>query len=266
MASEQANRKFNGVTGGDEDSDLIASRFATTRWDLVLASAQTLVPGADAAMTDLCRTYWRPLYAYVRRRGYSASDAEDLVQEFFLRFLEQRAVKKADPLRGRFRTFLLHSIQNFLANEWDRSHAVKRGGKIQFIALEDLTVEERNIPSVRDSSSAEATFDLRWARAIIESVFEQMRVEAAARGREELFESLKGLLTAADSSSYEIAAQRLQMPLSALKTALHRMRGHFRVLVRREVARTVSSPNEIDDELRYLRTLLGAQIIEPTGS
>lgn len=248
-----------------EDADVIASRFATTRWDLVLASAQTPGPGAGAAMTDLCRTYWRPLYAYVRRRGYSASDAEDLVQEFFLRFLEQRAVKKADPLRGRFRTFLLHSIQNFLANEWDRSHAVKRGGKIQFIALDELTREEITIPSVDTSTSAEATFDLRWARAIIESVFAQMRAEAAERGRGELFETLKGLLTAADGSSYEAAAERLQMPLSALKTSLHRMRAHFRVLVRREVARTVSSPNEIDDELRYLRALMGAQIIEPTG-
>ncbi len=243
--------------------DEVAARFATTRWDIVLASAHTQVPGAGEALTDLCRTYWPPLYAFVRRRGYSATDAEDLVQEFFLQFLQAQTVKKADPLRGRFRTFLLHAIQNFLANQWDHARAAKRGGKFQFVPLEELTMEESNLPASADS--AETSFDLRWARAIIDLAFKQLQGEAAARGKTEVFETLREFLTADANSSYEAAAASLKIPSSAVKTAIHRMRANFRIIIRREVARTVSSPAEIDDELRYLRELLGSQATEPAA-
>jgi RNA polymerase sigma factor (sigma-70 family) len=245
------------TTALDLTSDF-ASRFATTRWDLVLASAETQAPGADAALSDLCRTYWRPLYAFVRRRGYSPADAEDLVQAFFAQFLQDRTVKKADPLRGRFRTFLLTSLQNFLANEWDRASAAKRGGKFQFVAFDQLASEERDALDAPDSASPEMAFDVRWARAIVDTALRRLREEAEAHGKRKVFDELKDFLTVADATSYESAATRLGIPLNAVKTAIHRLRGNFRTVVRREVARTVSSPTEIDEELRYLRAVLAS--------
>ena len=235
-----------------------ASRFATTRWDLVLASAETQAPGADEALSDLCRTYWRPLYAFVRWRGYSPPDAEDLVQDFFAQFLQARSVKKADPLRGRFRTFLLASLQNFLANEKDRASAAKRGGKFRFVAFDQMASEERDTLDAPDAVSPEMAFDVRWARAVIDTAFHCLRAEAEAHGKSEVFDELKGFLTTSEAGSYESAAARLGLPLNAVKTAIHRLRGNFRTVVRREVARTVSSPTEIDEELRYLRAVLSS--------
>lgn len=245
------------TTALDSTSDL-ASRFATTRWDLVLASAETEAPGANEALSDLCRTYWRPLYAFVRRRGYSPADAEDLVQAFFAQFLEDRAVKKADPLRGRFRTFLLTSLQNFLANEWDRASAAKRGGRFRLVAFDQLASEERDSLDAPDAASPEMAFDVRWARAIVDTALQRLREEAEAHGKRQSFDELKDFLTVADATSYESAAARLGIPLNAVKTAIHRLRGNFRTIVRREVARTVSSPTEIDEELRYLRAVLAS--------
>ncbi|MGI8480992.1 MAG: RNA polymerase sigma factor [Chthoniobacterales bacterium] len=240
----------------DATSEL-ASRFATTRWDLVLASAQTQAPGADEALSDLCSTYWPPLYAFVRRRGFSPADAEDLVQGFFAQFLHDRAVKKADPLRGRFRTFLLSSIENFLANEWDRAAAAKRGGDFRFVALDELATEERDTLDPIEATSPEAVFDRRWAQAIVDAALKHLREEADRRGKGKVFEELKSFLTA-DTTSYENVATRLSLPLAAVKTAIHRLRANFRTIIRREVGRTVSSPTEIEDELRYLSSVLVA--------
>jgi len=254
------------VTTAPHPTGDLASRFATTRWDLVLASAETQALGADEALSDLCRTYWRPLYAFVRRRGHSPADAEDLVQAFFAQFLQDRTVKKADTLRGRFRTFLLTSLQNFLANEWDRASAAKRGGKFRFVAFDQLASEERDALDAPDTASPEMAFDVRWARAIVDSALQQLREEAEAHGKKEVFAELKDFLTTADATSYESAAARLGIPLNAVKTAIHRLRGNFRTVVRREVARTVSSPTEIDEELRYLRAVLASsESAAPSG-
>lgn len=222
-----------------------------------MASAETQIPGADEALSELCRAYWPPLYAFVRHRGYSAADAEDLVQGFFAQFLQDRAVKKADPQRGRFRTFLLRSINNFLANEWDRATAQKRGGKFRFVPLEELAAEERDRLDETEAVSPEALFDRRWAQAIVDVALKQLRAEAEAHGKGKVFQELRSFLTA-DSAPYESVAARLQMPLATVKTAIHRLRANFGTIVRREVARTVSSPTEIEDELRYLRTVLAA--------
>jgi RNA polymerase sigma factor (sigma-70 family) len=246
------------VTTALDPTTNLPGRFATTRWDLVLASAETHAPGADDALGDLCRTYWRPLYAFVRRRGYSPADAEDLVQTFFAQFLGDRTIKKADPLRGRFRTFLLTSMQNFLANEWDRATAAKRGGKFQFVPFDQLASEERDALDATDAILPEMAFDVRWAQAIVDTALQRLREEAEARGKSKVFAELKDFLTAADSTSYETAATRLGIPLNAVKTAIHRLRGNFRTVVRREVARTVSSPTEVDEELRYLRAVLAS--------
>jgi RNA polymerase sigma-70 factor (ECF subfamily) len=246
------------VAAALDSTSYSAGQFATTRWDVVLASAETQTPGADEALADLCRTYWPPLYAFVRRRSHSPADSEDLVQDFFAQFLHARAVKKADPLRGRFRTFLLTSLQNFLANEWDRASAAKRGGKFRFVAFDQLASEERDALDAPDSVSPEMAFDALWARSIIDTALQRLREEATAHGRTEVFDELKGFLTATDARSYETAATRLGIPLNAVKTAIHRLRGNFRTVVRREVARTVSSPAEIEDELRYLRAVLAS--------
>ena len=246
------------VTNALEATSELASRFATTRWDLVLASAQTQAPGADQALGDLCQTYWRPLYAFVRRRGYSPADAEDLVQGFFAQFLGERSLKKADQGRGRFRTFLLSSLENFLANQWDRASAAKRGGKFQFVQFDQLPSAERDALDAPDESSPEMVFDVRWARNIVDNALKQLRDEAAAHGKSNMFDELKGFLTVADATTYDVAATRLGIPLNAVKTSIRRLRGNFRTVVRREVARTVSSPTEIEDELRYLRAVLAS--------
>jgi RNA polymerase sigma-70 factor (ECF subfamily) len=251
------------VTTALDATSEIASRFATTRWDLVLASAQTQVPGADAALSDLCQTYWRPLYGFVRRRGYSSADAEDMVQGFFAQFLGERALKKADQGRGRFRTFLLSSLENFLANQWDRASAAKRGGKFQFVQFDQLSSAERDALDAPDESSPEIAFDVRWARAIVDNALKQLRDEAAAHGKSQMFDELKDFLTVADATTYESAATRLGIHLNAVKTAIHRLRGNFRTIVRREVARTVSSPTEIEEELRYLRAVLASSESAP---
>ena len=238
-----------------DPADVLASRFATTRWDLVLTSAETQTPGADQALSDLCRTYWPPLYAFVRRRGYTAADAEDRVQGFFAQFLHDRAVKKADPQRGRFRTFLLSSMENFLANEWDRQHAVKRGGQFSFVELDEFAAVERDTLQAATAATPEAIFDRQWAQAIVDAALKDLRAEAVEHGKAPLFDELKAFLTA-EADSYESVAARLGLTLAAVKTAIHRLRANFRVVVRREVARTVSSPDEVDDELRYLSTVL----------
>lgn len=230
------------------------SRFVTTRWDVVLASAETHAPGADEALSDLCRSYWPPLYTFVRRRGFAPEDAEDLVQGFFAQFLQNRAVKKADRLRGKFRTFLLRSMENFLANEWDRAAAAKRGGRFQFVPLEDFATEEEQTLDRFGTASPEAVFDRRWAQAIIDAALKQMRAEAKARGKATVFDELKSFLNA--EASYDKAAAKLQIPVAAVKTAIHRLRSNFRLAVRREVARTVECPTEVDDELRYLSSVL----------
>jgi len=245
------------VTAISERSDDAAARFATTRWDLVVTSAETHLPGAGQALSDLCRTYWAPLYAFVRRRGYAPADAEDLVQGFFAQFLHDRAVKKADRQRGRFRTFLLSSMENYLANEWDRQQAAKRGGDIHFVGLDEFAAAEREATGGAANVSPELVFDRRWAQAIVDAALKDLRTEAEERGKGKVFEELKAFITS-DGASYENVATRLGLSLSAVKTAIHRLRANFRALVRREVARTVSSPDEVDDELRYLSSVLAS--------
>ena len=213
---------------------------------------------AQEALASLFQTYWFPLYAYVRRRGHSEHDAEDIVQTFCLHLQEKHAVAKADPGRGKFRTFLLSSLQNFLANEWDRASAAKRGGKFSFVAFDQLESKERDALDAPDATSPEMAFDVRWARAIVDTALHRMREEAHAHGKGEIFEELKTFLTVTDAGAYNAAATRLGIPLNAVKTAIHRLRGNFRTVVRREVAQTVSSPNEIDEELRYLRSVLAS--------
>ncbi len=212
---------------------------------------------AQEALASLFQIYWYPLYAYARRRGLSEPDAEDLVQAFCAHLQQKQALMKADPLRGKFRTFLLSSLQNFLANEKERAQAQKRGGGREFVFLDAADARERYRLEPSHSLTPESIFEMRWAHALLEQTLAALRSSFVSRGKERLFDSLSSFLTAdLHDTSYQSAADRLGLPLSAIKTTVHRMRRDYRSQLREEIGRTVSDPNEIDEELRYLRKVL----------
>jgi RNA polymerase sigma factor (sigma-70 family) len=231
-----------------------AREFHTTRWSLVLAAQQ----GADAthmhrAMSTLCQDYWYPLYAFVRRRGHSPHDAQDLTQAFFLSLLETPAA--ADPARGKFRSYLLGALKNFLANDWHRGQTQKRGGGQRLVEWDALDAEARYALEPAGHSDPEALYDRRWAMELLARAVEKMRAEFAAKGQAETFEVLKGTLSGAGPAREEIA-QQLGMSEGALKVAVHRLRQSYREVLRAEIAETVDSPEEIDAEMRHLVAVL----------
>jgi RNA polymerase sigma factor (sigma-70 family) len=237
--------------------DLARGRFNTTHWSIVLACSGENDSHAREALAKLFQTYWYPLYAYTRRRGYEEQDAEDLVQAFCLHLQEKHALAKADPQRGKFRTFLLSSLQNFLANEKARAHAQKRGGGREMIFLDAEDAHARYHLEPTDKLTPEAIFERRWAHAVLEETLTGLRADFIAKGKERLFDGLVSFLTADEpGDSYQQAAMRLRLPLSAIKTTVHRLRQDYRTKLREEIARTVSAPDEIDEELHYLRKVL----------
>ena len=237
-----------------------AASFNTTHWTIVLACRdQDDSSAAEQALANLYQTYWYPLYAYIRRCGYSEHDAEDLVQGFYAHIHEKHALAKADRQRGKFRTFLLSSLQNFLANENERSRAQKRGGGRELIRLDAEDAKERYQLEQVHSVTPEKIFEMRWAHALLDQTLAGLRADFAARGKQRLFEGLQTFLTAdSGETSYQKAADNLGLPLSAVKTSVHRMRLDYRTRLREEIGRTVSCPEEIDEELLYLRKVLAA--------
>jgi RNA polymerase sigma factor (sigma-70 family) len=235
------------------------TQFATTRWSLVLAaSAAGPSPGVDAALATLCETYWYPLYAFLRSRGSSVEDAQDLTQAFFARVLEKDAIKQADPARGRFRSFLLASLKNFAANEWDREIAKKRGGGVPAMPLEFERGEGRFQMEPPSRETPDRMFDRRWALTLLDRVLSRVHADAVEGGRETQFDRLKTYLTGDQPQrSYAEVATELGMSEGAVKVAVHRLRRRFRDSLRDEIAQTVSSPAEIEDELRHLWTAVG---------
>lgn len=235
-----------------------AGEFATTHWSVVIAAGgdSTL---ADAAREKLCRAYWYPLYAYVRRKGYSTHDAQDLTQSFFARFIEKSGVKCADQTRGRFRSFLLSSLKNFLMDEWDKARARKRGGGLTFLSLEEFAeAEPRYGREPRDNSSAERIFERRWAMTVLDQALARLEAEYKSLGKQKLFESLCPILLG-EKSSLTCASLGAQMGMTegAVKVAAHRLRRRHRESVRAVIADTVSSAGELDDEIRSLFAILG---------
>jgi RNA polymerase sigma-70 factor (ECF subfamily) len=237
-----------------------AANFHTTHWTIVLACDDASDSGrAQQALASLFQTYWYPLYAYVRRRGYGEHDAEDLVQAFCLHLQEKHALAKADRQRGKFRTFLLSSLQNFLANENERARAQKRGGGCDLIRLDAEAADARYQLEPAHSVTPEAIFEKRWAHSLLEQTVTGLREDFVTRGKERLFDGLSSFLTSdLHEISYQAAADELHLPLSAIKTTVHRMRRDYRSRLREEIARTVSSPDEVDDELLYLRKVLAS--------
>lgn len=230
--------------------------FATTHWSVVAQSALTDVPEAADALAQLCEMYWPPIYSFVRRRGYAPPDAQDLTQSFFSYFLRTKAYARTDQLQGKFRCFLLASVKHFLANDWDRTQAIRRGGDCQFVSLDQKTAEALYDAGAFDST-AERLFDSRWAKTLAGCALNSLRDELHAEGKLDLFEQLRGFL-AGDSvvPSYDEASARTGLPRATVKTHVYRLRQRYRQIVRGEIARTVSSPHEVDDELHYLYEVL----------
>lgn len=236
-----------------------ASAFATTQWTLVLHAGRPDSPDAARALAVLCTSYWYPLYAFVRRQGKSAHDAQDLTQEFFARLLEKNYLAQVSREKGRFRSFLLAALKNFLANEWDKVRAQKRGGDRTFVPLDATAAESRYAVEPADALSPDKIFERRWALTLLDRAIELLRAEYVKGGRGPLFDELKGCLTGDGSTvSYAELAARLATTEGAIKVAVHRLRQRYREVLRAEVANTVAQPGDVDDELRQLFAALSA--------
>ena len=227
--------------------------FATTHWSVVLAARDTKSSEAADALAQLCQSYWYPLYAYVRRRGHEPEDAQDLTQEFFARLLEKDFLKAVQQERGRFRWFLLSALKRFLINEWNREHAAKRGGTHTLISLDAETAEGRYHLEISDETTPEKLFDQSWAMTLLEAAQEQLRHEYYSSGRGQIFEQLKIFLSGDRAPlSYSEAGGLLGIGESAVKVAVHRLRQRYRECLREQIAQTVSTPAEVDEEIRQL--------------
>ena len=233
--------------------------FVTTRWSLILSAANlgTEEQKARDALAELCRTYWRPIFSFVRARGYSIEDAQDLTQDFFVTILKNNWLQHADRNRGRFRSLLLKSLQNFLVNAAEKAHAHKRGGGVEFISWDDWMAEapsQLSIPvQALDSLAPERIFDLTWAMAVVEHASQRLQEECESKGKLWLFQALSSYLTDERAElSYANLSAELGMAKPSVKKQLHHMRQRYRSLLRDEVSQTVEDPADVDDELRYL--------------
>ena len=227
--------------------------FTTTHWSVVLAARHSDPEQAKAALEQLCKRYWYPLYAFLRRRGHSPPEAEDLTQSFFAHLLSKEALTRVERSKGLFRTFLLTSLVNFLHDERDRQQALKRGGGQRIISWDEMSAEEMYQHEPAGELTPEKLFERRWALTLIEQVLACLRQEYQAAGKEELFKQLEPCLTGGVSSGfYDEAAARLHMNAGAVRVALHRLRRRLGELLQSEIAHTVNRPEEIKEEIRHL--------------
>jgi len=227
--------------------------FATTHWTVVLAAGRQHSPQAARALEELCRTYWFPLYAYVRRRGYAREDAEDLTQAFFTRLLEKNSFASLDAGKGKFRAFLLASVKHFLANARDKAHTLKRGGGSIPLSLDWQTADTQFQVAATGEPGPDQAFDREWAVALLARVIERLQNECAVDGKANLFEQLKLFLTAGnDEPAQGEVAQALGMEAGAVRVAIHRLRKRYRQLLRDEIAHTLTDQAMVDDEMRAL--------------
>jgi RNA polymerase sigma-70 factor (ECF subfamily) len=232
--------------------------FVTTHWSVVLTAGGSDTSRADDALAKLCETYWYPLYAHVRRRGHSPENAKDLTQAFFVRLLRRRSFTRADPNLGRFRSYILAAMNNFLAGEWAKSQTQKRGGGCQVLSLDLGAAEERFDLEPANDSTPEKAFDREWANALLEKVLNRLANHYVSEGKAELFEALKRTLAGArEQQPYAGLAAELGMTEGAVRTAVHRMRRRYRELLRAEIADTVASTEEVDEEMRHLFKVMG---------
>ena len=231
--------------------------FATTHWSVVLAAGDNAHSRSAAALQTLCQSYWYPLYAYVRQKGYGAQDAEDLTQSFFMHLLNRDRLGRLTRDRGKFRSFLLTALNHFLVDQWKRGSAQKRGGGQSIFRLDVQEAETRYRQEPVDTTTPEKLFEQNWAVTLLNTVFVQLQQEQSDKGKGEQFEQLKFCLTGQRSAvPYAELAEKMKLSESALKVLVHRLRQRYRELLRQEVAHTVSGPDEVEEELRYLRQIL----------
>lgn len=232
--------------------------FVTTRWSVVLAARDQSSPASDEALEAICRAYWAPLYALVRRQGHAPHDAQDLTQEFFARLLKKNFLHAADREKGRLRTFLHVALKRFLANEWDRARAQKRGGGVAPVCFDTAVAEQRYLQHGAEALSAERIYEQQWAMTLLEQSLARLRAEYQVARKESEFDLLKGTLTAERGAiPYAELAAQLNTTEGAARVAGHRLRKRFRELFRATIADTVDDVAEVDDEVRYVARVLG---------
>lgn len=234
--------------------------FATTHWTVVLTAGKRSTPHAEQALEELCRTYWYPLYAYVRRHGHTREDAEDLTQGFFARLLEKNYLQGLRSEQGKFRAFLLAALKHFLANEWDRAHRKKRGGVEPVLSLDWQDAETRYQIEPVDHLSPDKLYDRTWAVTLLERVITRLRDENVAEDKSNLFETLRpSLMIGRSAIPYSEAATTLGLSEGAIRVAVHRLRRRYRDLLREEISQTLSNPAQVEEELQALFTAFAAQ-------
>lgn len=233
--------------------------FRSTQWSVVVQAAQSQsVETTEPALKRFCQDYWPPLYTFLRRRGYPSADAQDITQAFLAGLLEQKSLARANPEKGRLRTYLLGALQNFLANEYDRAQALKRGGGQQIVSLSNYLAEAEAAVSAAEALDATCEFDRSWAVALTQKAWQRLRAGFVREGKMTLFVELEPLVIGGSSHPPEQSelAARLGMPISTLRTHLQRLRQRYRDALRAEVADTVTDHKQVDDELRYLFQIL----------
>ena len=244
---------MSGSQKGEENVGGAPAVFATTHWSVVVRARDNCSPEAASAMERLCQTYWYPLYVFVRRKGYSHEDACDLTQSFFARFLEKDYLQSVHAHLGKFRTFLIAAMTHFLANEWDKTRAQRRGGGYQILSLDESTADARYQLEPVDRTTPESIFERRWAQTVMGVVVDRL----AAETEEKRFEALKTfLLEEKGTVPYDTVAKQLGMSVAAVTSAIHRMRARFRALLFDEVANTVARREDVEPELRHLLVAL----------
>ena len=231
--------------------------FSTTHWSVVLEAGNEHSPKAADALEKLCRTYWKPLHSYVRWQGYTADEAQDLTQSFFAHLLEKNHFNTVHPRKGKFRSFLLTALNHFLINHREKANAAKRGGGQRPISLDDDSADDRCDVKADSGLSPDKAFERQWALAVLDQAFAQLKAEFIAAGKLAIFNELKGFLSAdAQSGEYADIAARLNLSAAAVPVAVHRLRQRYREVVRDEIAHTVTNPQEIDEEMRYLLAVI----------
>lgn len=234
-------------------------RFDTTQWSLVISCQHPSSPEGRIALAELCQRYWYPLFAYVRLLGHDMHEAQDLIQGFFERLIDKNYVSDADPTRGKFRTFLLTSLNNFLANEHDKRMAIKRGGERKQFSLELEGAERRFSIEPTTSDSADTQFEQRWARQLLDRVVLQLQQKYLDAGKATVFENLKQYLVTTDTEPTAVIAERIGLSEAAVRVAGHRLRAQYRTMLRQEIAATIGNHEEVDDEIAALFTAFASQ-------
>lgn len=247
------DHESSGITRSEPEDARAGSAFLTTRWTLVVGSQGRDTTVVSRALEELCQTYWRPVHAFIRRRGHAVHEAQDLTQEFFARLLASDGLQRADPARGRFRSFLLSAVKHFLANEWDKAKTLKRGGGEVLVPIRagDDTTGLGVEPA--GGESPERAYDRQWALSVLDAVLDRMQREHAEAGKEAVFEALKGTLTTGRREvSYATLGAQLGLSEGAVKVVVHRLRQRYRAVLREEIASTLEDPSRAEEELKEL--------------